>query len=122
MDNGAPPAWGRHHGEPDEREPAPVLTAGGVLNYTENQAATAIDPGVTVTDADSATLTSATVRSRGTARAAGRAGVREPARDQRGLPPGTCGDADREPPANYQTAPRADLQNTSDDPARRRAR
>jgi hypothetical protein len=40
---------------------APVTTAGGTLNYTENQAATAIDPTVIVTDVDSANLTSATV-------------------------------------------------------------
>ena len=41
---------------------APVTTAGGTLNYTENQAATAIDAGVTVGDVDSANLTSATVQ------------------------------------------------------------
>src|SRR5262249_34317984 len=33
---------------------APVLTAGNALNYTENQAATAISPAATVTDVDSA--------------------------------------------------------------------
>ena len=41
---------------------APVLNAnGGSLSYTENQAATAIDGALTVSDADSATLTGATV-------------------------------------------------------------
>ena len=42
---------------------APVLNAtGGSLAYTENGAAAAIDPGLTVTDADSANLTGATVQ------------------------------------------------------------
>jgi hypothetical protein len=41
---------------------APQLTAGGTLNYTENQAATAIDTTITITDADSANLTGATVQ------------------------------------------------------------
>ena len=41
---------------------APVVTAGHTLNYTENQAATAIDPALTVTDVDSANLASATVQ------------------------------------------------------------
>src|SRR5258705_388931 len=41
---------------------APVTSAGGMLNYTENQAATAIDASVTVTDVDSANLSSATVQ------------------------------------------------------------
>src|SRR6201999_1711581 len=41
---------------------APVVTAGHTLNYTENQAATAIDPAITVTDVDSANLASATVQ------------------------------------------------------------
>ncbi|WP_196238955.1 hypothetical protein, partial [Bradyrhizobium sp. BR2003] len=40
----------------------PVTTAGGMLNYTENQAATVIDASVNVTDADSANLTGATVQ------------------------------------------------------------
>ncbi|MBR1164840.1 cadherin domain-containing protein [Bradyrhizobium elkanii] len=40
----------------------PVTTAGGTLNYTENQAATVIDASVNVTDADSANLTGATVQ------------------------------------------------------------
>ena len=41
---------------------APVLNAnGGSLSYTENQAATAIDGALTVSDVDSATLTGATV-------------------------------------------------------------
>jgi large repetitive protein len=40
----------------------PVVTAGHTLNYTENQAATAIDPALTVTDSDSANLASATVQ------------------------------------------------------------
>jgi VCBS repeat-containing protein len=39
----------------------PVVTAGGTLSYTENQAATAIDTGLTITDVDSANLTGATV-------------------------------------------------------------
>jgi large repetitive protein len=41
---------------------APVVTAGHVLNYTENQAATAIDPAIAVSDVDSANLASATVQ------------------------------------------------------------
>jgi hypothetical protein len=41
---------------------APVVTAGHTLAYTENQAATAIDPAVTVTDSDNATLAHATVQ------------------------------------------------------------
>ena len=41
---------------------APVLTAGGTLAYTENQAATAIDATVTVTDVDSTNLVGATVQ------------------------------------------------------------
>ena len=41
---------------------APVVTAGHTLNYTENQAATAFDPAITVTDVDSANLASATVQ------------------------------------------------------------
>ncbi|MHC5729189.1 MAG: hypothetical protein ACYTXY_34735, partial [Nostoc sp.] len=41
---------------------APVITATNTaLTYTENAAATAIDPGITVTDADSTNLSSATV-------------------------------------------------------------
>jgi hypothetical protein len=41
---------------------APVVTTtAGNLSYTENAAATAIDPGLTVTDVDSANLTGATV-------------------------------------------------------------
>jgi hypothetical protein len=38
-----------------------VTTTAGNLAYTENQAATAIDPGLTVTDSDNANLTGATV-------------------------------------------------------------
>jgi hypothetical protein len=41
---------------------APVLGAGATLNYIENQAPTAIDNTVTVTDADSVSLIGATVR------------------------------------------------------------
>ena len=41
---------------------APVVTAGHTLNYTENQAATAFDTAITVTDADNANLASATVQ------------------------------------------------------------
>src|SRR5207342_3295242 len=40
---------------------APVLATGGVLNYTENDPATAIDTLITVSDVDNATLASATV-------------------------------------------------------------
>ncbi|MCK1293045.1 VCBS domain-containing protein [Bradyrhizobium sp. 30] len=40
----------------------PVAVAGHTLNYTENQAATAIDPALTVSDVDSANLASATVQ------------------------------------------------------------
>ena len=41
---------------------APVVkTTSGTLAYLQNQAATPIDPGVTVTDSDSSTLTGATV-------------------------------------------------------------
>jgi VCBS repeat-containing protein len=37
---------------------APAVTAGGTLNYTENQVATAIDTGITVTEPDGEMLTS----------------------------------------------------------------
>ena len=40
---------------------APVLASGSVLDYTENQAATAINTLVTVNDVDNTTLASATV-------------------------------------------------------------
>ena len=41
---------------------APIVTAsGGALAYAENQAATAIDPGLTVSDLDNVNLTGATV-------------------------------------------------------------
>ena len=40
---------------------APVVTAGGTLAYAENQAATAIDSSITVTDIDNGNLASATV-------------------------------------------------------------
>ncbi|MCK5319477.1 MAG: DUF4347 domain-containing protein, partial [Anaerolineales bacterium] len=39
----------------------PVVAAGGTLNYTENNAATAIDTGVTVADADNTNIQNATV-------------------------------------------------------------
>ena len=39
----------------------PVLTTSGTLNYTENDPASAIDPGITVADTDSPTLVSATI-------------------------------------------------------------
>ena len=41
---------------------APVVVAGHTLNYTENQAATAIDGAITVSDVDNANLASATVQ------------------------------------------------------------
>src|SRR5205085_2717666 len=41
---------------------APVITAGGTLTYTENDAATAIDTTITVSDVDSANLASATAQ------------------------------------------------------------
>src|SRR5439155_1495866 len=41
---------------------APTITAGGTLNYTENQAATAIDTTVVVNDVDNANLNGATVQ------------------------------------------------------------
>ncbi|MCK1372850.1 MULTISPECIES: VCBS domain-containing protein [unclassified Bradyrhizobium] len=41
---------------------APVGVAGHTLNYTENHAATAIDPALTVSDVDNANLVSATVQ------------------------------------------------------------
>jgi hypothetical protein len=40
---------------------APVLTVGGTLSYTEDQAATALNSSLTVTDVDNANLTGATV-------------------------------------------------------------
>lgn len=40
----------------------PVVTAGHTLNYTENQAATAFDPAIIVSDVDNATLAGATVQ------------------------------------------------------------
>ncbi|WP_223462618.1 beta strand repeat-containing protein, partial [Pseudomonas sp. A-R-26] len=39
----------------------PVMTAGGSLSYTENQAATTINSALTITDVDSSNLTGATV-------------------------------------------------------------
>ena len=39
---------------------APVVSAGGTLAYTENDVASAIDAGITLSDVDSATLTGAT--------------------------------------------------------------
>lgn len=48
--------------EVDSINDAPVLTAGGVLAYTENQAATAIDATITVADADHANLASASAQ------------------------------------------------------------
>ncbi|MGA7178783.1 MAG: DUF2341 domain-containing protein [Thiobacillaceae bacterium] len=42
-------------------DPPVVTTTGTTLSYTENAAATAIDPGLTVSDVDSANLTGATV-------------------------------------------------------------
>ena len=41
---------------------APTITAGGTLNYTENDPATAIDTTIVVTDGDSPNLASATVQ------------------------------------------------------------
>jgi VCBS repeat-containing protein len=41
---------------------APVITAGGTLNYTEGNPATVIDNTITITDSDSANLTGATVQ------------------------------------------------------------
>jgi hypothetical protein len=41
---------------------APVLTAGGTLNYTENDPAAVIDNTITVNDSDSANLTGATAQ------------------------------------------------------------
>ncbi|MHC2338379.1 cadherin domain-containing protein [Bradyrhizobium sp. USDA 4454] len=40
----------------------PVVTAGHTLNYTENQAATAFDPAIAVSDVDNTTLAGATVQ------------------------------------------------------------
>ena len=40
---------------------APVLAVGNTLSYTENQAATAIDPSLTVSDVDNTNLAGATV-------------------------------------------------------------
>ncbi|MGJ0486818.1 MAG: tandem-95 repeat protein [Methylomicrobium sp.] len=40
---------------------APSMTAGGILNYSENDPATAVDPGLIVADVDSANLSGATV-------------------------------------------------------------
>src|SRR5258705_7208184 len=40
----------------------PIVTAGHTLAYTENDAATAIDPALTVTDSDTPNLASATVQ------------------------------------------------------------
>ena len=41
---------------------APVLTAGGTLNFTENDSAKAIDSSVTASDVDSANIASATIQ------------------------------------------------------------
>lgn len=41
---------------------APALSIGGNLNFTENGAASAIDPGLILTDVDSLTMSSATIK------------------------------------------------------------
>jgi|GEM_PF-2237934 len=45
----------------EANDPPVVITTGGNLGYTENDAPAAIDPGLTVTDVDNANLTGATV-------------------------------------------------------------
>ena len=46
---------------PPNNQPPSVTTTSTTLDYTENDAATVVDAGVTVTDADDVTLASATV-------------------------------------------------------------
>ncbi|MBX7186710.1 MAG: cadherin-like domain-containing protein [Vicinamibacteria bacterium] len=99
---------------------APVVTAGGTLNYTENQAATAIDTTITVTDPDNANLTGATVQITGNyangndvlsyATALGITGVFS-------APTGTLTLSGTTTVANYQTALRnVRYSNTSENP------
>jgi len=45
----------------DDASPPAVTTSSGSLSYTENQGAVAIDPGLTIVDVDSTTLTGASV-------------------------------------------------------------
>ena len=46
---------------PPDNQPPSVTTTSTTLDYTENDAATVVDAGVAVTDADDVTLASATV-------------------------------------------------------------
>ena len=100
---------------------APVLTAGGTLTYTENQAATAIDGTITVTDVDSPNLVGATITITGNyvngqdvlsfATANGISGTFN-------APTGTLTLTGTTTLANYQTALRTVLYaNTSNDPS-----
>jgi hypothetical protein len=99
----------------------PVLTAGGVLNYTESQAATAIDTTITAADVDDTDLESATVQITGNYQNGqdvlgfvdmlGISGVFTPAT-------GTLTLTGTSSVANYQTALRTvTYQNTSEDPS-----
>ena len=100
---------------------APVLTAGGTLNYTENNPASVIDNTVTVTDADTPNLVGATVQITGNyvngqdvlsyVPALGITGVFAPAT-------GTLTLTGTTTPANWQTALRNVLYvNTSENPS-----
>ena len=96
-----------------------VDTSAGALAYTENDPATAIDPAVTVTDADSANLTGATVRITGNF-AAGEDVLDLPS--QPSITPGFSGDtltlSGTATVSEYQDALRAvTYRNTSDDPS-----
>ncbi len=100
---------------------APVVTAtAGNLSYTENDAATAIDPGLTVTDVDNANLTGATV-----AITAGHVSAQDTLgfTNQNGITgiydsgSGVLTLSGSSSVANYQTALRSvTYQNSSDDP------
>ena len=74
---------------------APVVTAGHTLNYTENQAATAFDPAITVSDVDSANLASRDgADHRQLRQRPGRARLHQPERHHRLV---QCGDRHADP-------------------------
>ncbi|MGH9459365.1 MAG: beta strand repeat-containing protein [Thermoanaerobaculia bacterium] len=100
---------------------APVVTAGGALAYTENDAATAVDAAITVSDVDSTNLTGATVQITGNYASAEDVLAYTTALGITGTWNATTGTltlAGTTTVANYQTALRnVTYANTSDDPS-----
>ena len=101
---------------------APVVTAGHTLDYTENQAATAIDPALTVTDVrQRQSRLGDGADHRQLRQRRGRARLHQPERHHRLV---QCGDRhadpDRHRPASRTTRPRwhsVTYLNTSDNPS-----